>query len=440
MKLHVLRPWRPGRGEWNRAAVYHLARRAGFGAGRAELDRLLAGGVSDAVDRFLSDDAPDARLLAGAAALLPQGEIDALAAWWMSLILSGKAPLRERIALLWHDHFATSFAKVKDVRMMHRQNTLFRERGLGDFRELLHAVATDPAMLIWLDGDANRAGTPNENFAREVMELFALGIGNYTERDIQESARALTGWGTEGRSFRYRAPDHDGGTKTIFGERGTFGGEEAIDLILAQPACPRHIARRLLEEFVAPNPRKEWVEETAELLVSEDWSIGRTVEVILRSELFFSPQARRSRIAGPIELVATTIRTLGARVPARLALEAAMRMGQIPFQPPSVKGWDGMKTWINAGAWVARHNALWRLARAHVEDTDEVHLDLRDSLGSPKSNEDATRFALELLTPDLVDGAFAEAVRESVRSAPSLDEALTGATALVLTAPEYHLI
>ena len=434
-----LRPWRPAAGAWDRAAAAHLQRRAGFGSEPGGVERSVTAGLEASLAAVFARDEHDPRLLAGAQALLPAGSTDRLAAWWMALILAGGAPLRERVVLMWHDHFATSDDKVGDARLMYRQNQLFREQGLGDFRALLHAVARDPAMLVWLDGDQNKRGQANENFAREVMELFALGIGNYTEADIQEGARAFTGWGTKGRSFVVREADHDPGTKTLFGESGAFRGGDVIDLILAHPACARHIARRLLEEFVAPDPEDGWVRETAALLVANDWHVGRTIEVILASELFFSPAARRARIAGPVEIVATTAHALGARIPAQKAADAAGAMGQSLFRPPNVKGWDGMRAWINAGTWVARHNAFVGLAQAHVDQADGVEVDLRAACGDPATVADVPAAVLVTLLPGQTDVPLRATLERAAREAGDLDRALALTTALVLTSPQYQL-
>ncbi len=427
MRLVALERWRPRESEWNRAAAAHLFRRLGFGAEPGRVERALGDGFEPTLEELLAKDAHDPRLLAGAEALLPAGSTDDLAAWWMSLVLAGGAPLRERTTLMWHDHFATSDRKVEDARAMHRQNRWLRERGLGDFRELLHGIAKDPAMLVWLDGNSNRAGHPNENFAREVMELFALGIGNYDERDVQEAARALTGWGTEGRSFVFREKDHDAGSKRVLG-RGTRSGEEALDAILAHPACPRFVARRLLEEFVAPAPEVAWVEETAALLVERDWNVRATLEVLLASRLFFSPAARRSRIAAPVECLAITARTLAARLAPRKAAEAARAMGQSLFRPPSVKGWDGGRAWINAGTWVARHDALFELARG------------AGGLVSVAEPAEVPRNVLEVLLPDLDPAPFTPVLERAARRAQDLESALELVTALVLTSPEFQMV
>ena len=427
------RPWQPAEREWNRAAAQHLFRRAGFGAGPARIRRALEDGFAATLEELLARDSHEERLQRGIHALLPAQDSAALASWWMSLILGNGAPLRERMVLLWHDHFATSDAKVDDARMMFAQNDLFRRVGLGDFRELLRGVAKDPAMLVWLDGDQNRAGQPNENFARELLELFGLGLGNYTERDIQEAARAFTGWGTQGRSFVFRPVHHDGGTKEIFGTRGELSGDDAIDLVLSHPACARHIARRLLAEFVHPDPERIWVDELARRLVQADWNLRATVELVLRSELFFSEPARRSRIAGPVELCAATVLTLGGagrEIAPRALVEACASMGQALLRPPSVKGWDGMRNWIDAGTWVARHN----LFRSLTENAD-----LQAAFGSPGRREDVPRAVLECLLPEQTGGALAALLQSASHETENVDEALRLVTALVLTSPEYQL-
>ncbi|MEM7305696.1 MAG: DUF1800 domain-containing protein [Planctomycetota bacterium] len=435
MKGRSLKAWRPGRGEWNRGAAAHLLRRAGFGASREEVERALEAGLEATIDDVLSRDEHDPALLGGARHLVAAGNIEQLAAWWMALILGGGAPLRERVTLLWHDHFATSDAKVDDVRLMYRQNQLLREHGLGDFRQLLHEVARDPAMLLWLDGNENKRGHPNENFAREVMELFGLGIGNYTERDVQEAARALTGWGTKGRAFHYRPAEHDDGTKTIFGQTGDFGGEEAIDLVLAHPACARRIAARLLEELVAPDLGEAAIEEAARALVDFDWNIARTIEAIVRSELFFSDRARRSRIAGPVELVAASVRALEASVAPADAARATAEMGQALFRPPSVKGWDGGRDWINAGTWLARHNHLARLAAAK----GDARPDFARAFGTPDAARSAADAVLTVLAPDGCNDGYRDAVVEAAESCASTEAALVLAAQAVLTSPEYQL-
>jgi len=428
----LLDPWRPRAGQWDRAAAQHLFRRAGFGARPAELELALSEGLEATLVRVFADGTPP-ELLASIQPLLPAGELEHLQAWWMALILEGGSPLRERMTLVWHDHFATSNDKVGDVRLMYAQNELFRVHGLGDFRTLLKAVARDPAMLRWLDGDSNRRGHANENFARETLELFTLGRGNYGERDVQEAARAFSGWGISGRTSLFLPEHHDDGEKTLLGHTGRFGCDEALDLVLEQPTCARHVARVLLEAFVMPNPEEAWVTELGDVLREADWSIERALKALLASRLFFSPASRRARIAGPVELVAVAVRTIGARVAPRRTAHWASRMGQALFRPPSVKGWDGGRAWIHAGAWIARHNALVEL----VSD-DATQDELARFLDSSE-REDLPASALGRLLPEGAGQPFTDALERAARHANDVAEARKAVVALVLTSPEFQL-
>jgi uncharacterized protein (DUF1800 family) len=375
MNGDLLEPWEPGANGWDRAAVLHLYRRGGFGASPGEVEQALSDGLQPTLAR-LFEDHTSPELRDSIRPLLAAGELELLQAWWMALILEGGAPLRERMTLVWHGHFATSNDKVDDVRMMHAQNECFRRLGLGDFRVLLRAVARDPAMLRWLDGDSNRRGQPNENFARELMELFALGLGNFDEQDVREGARAFSGWGTFGRSFVSRPELHDEGVKSIFDRSGTWTGEDALDLVLEHPACARHVARRLLQAFVAPKVADEWVEALVHVLRGAGWDVGHTLRTLLASRLFFSAAARRSRIAGPVELAAVAARGLDAGIAPRCAARLAADMGQSLFRPPSVKGWEGGRAWIHSGHWIARHNALVAISAADGAGGSDTRLDL----------------------------------------------------------------
>ncbi len=264
--------WFPsGEAAWDRAAAAHLLRRSGFGHAPGDLDRLVALGPRDALGSLLAPDADAVvRFNAAAdeldAAASATGRFDALAAAWTYRMLRSPDPLREKMTLFWHGHFATSGAKVTDARLMADQITLFRRHALGRFGDLLAATATDPAMLLWLDGDRNRAGAANENLARELFELFALGPGNYSEADVKEAARALTGWtvtdATDGRRAVFDPSRHDGGNKTIFGVTGRFGMGEVVRLTLSHPACGLFLVRKLFRFFISetaePSDARSW--------------------------------------------------------------------------------------------------------------------------------------------------------------------------------------
>jgi len=421
-------------GDLDRASAAHVLRRVGFGAPPERVDRAVREGL-EATLRDLERRRDHEPALTGdaAARLASLGDPETLQARWMALILGDGAPLLERVTLMWHGHFATSNAKVGDVRLMHRQNELFREHGLGDFRALLHRVAKDPAMLVWLDGDLNRVGAPNENFAREVMELFALGIeGGYTEGDIQEAARAFTGWSVRGRRFTFRAEHHDGGEKRLFGRGGVRTGEEAIDRILEHPSCPRWIARRLLTTFLAPEPSEALVARYARVLVEEGWHVGDTLGRLFRDEVFLGQDARRSRIRGPVELIADAVLTCGADVAPLEAARAASRMGQSLFAPPSVEGWEGGRAWIDPGTWLARHNWLVDLALSGG-------IDAAAAFGRHAEPGPCVDAVTRALLPEGAGPELRAALLGAAESADSPARASAEVCALVLTSPEYHL-
>jgi uncharacterized protein (DUF1800 family) len=218
------------------------------------------------------------------------------------------------------------------------------------------AVAKDPAMIVWLDGESNVKEHPNENFARELMELFTCGIGNYTEQDVLEAARAFTGWHREGNAFRFAADVHDTGAKKIFGRRGKFDGADVIDLLMAQPATPRFLARKLLRFFAAPSPADDVVAEAAELYDRTQLNTRLFLRELFQSQYFFSDECHHTRIASPAEFVIGVARTLNVRQPAPELIEHLDAMGQHLLAPPNVKGWDGEEKWINSTTLAARLN------------------------------------------------------------------------------------
>jgi len=346
------------------AAAGHLLGRAGYGVRSDRLEEAVREGLDRTVERVLSGEKPgemfretfretDALLKTSA---LEADSIDSLKAWWAFRLTESPHPLEERMTLMWHDHFATSYQKVQSVRMMADQNRLFRREALGRFDRLLLDVARDPAMLVWLDSNLNRKRQPNENFSRELFELFGLGLGNYTEKDIQEAARAFSGWHVRHGRYWFNEAQCDRGSKQVLGKTGAFGGEDVIRVTLEQPACSRLIARRLLEEFVAPGPKPEQVEELAGRLKHHRWQLRPVLGELFRSELFFAERSRGARIKSPIELVVGTFRQLGGTAAYSSMVELTAQLGQDLFQPPSVKGWDGDRGWLNTASMILRLN------------------------------------------------------------------------------------
>jgi uncharacterized protein (DUF1800 family) len=352
---------------WDLARVVHLHRRAGFAATWDELQRDLKDGPEKAVSRLLSGDAnphggkdfeTTARLITAAATA--QGEINRLKASWFFRFLFSPDPLLEKLTLLWHDHFATANGKVDDANLMARQNDTLREHARGKFGELLNAAVREPALLSYLDAPTNRKGHPNENLARELLELFTLGVGHFTEDDVKEAARALTGWSVDDGRFVRVQPRHDDGEKTILGQKGKFNGDGLIDLLLKQPAVADRLAVKLVRTFfgedgIPADARKQLADGLRERELNVVWG----VETILRSRLFFAEGNLRRRVLSPVEFVTGSARALSLYDPAPSTLALADwsgRMGQDLFDPPNVGGWPAGRKWIHARSLVARSN------------------------------------------------------------------------------------
>jgi uncharacterized protein (DUF1800 family) len=337
----------------------HLLRRAGFGGSEADVARLASLGMEGAVDALLHPAAPDADLPSYPDVVSlydPKKARLTAQLWWLDRMLRTNRPLVEKMTLFWHGHFATSVQKVLPPQMVAQVN-LFRQFGLGRFPVLLSAVTRDPAMLIWLDNRANAKAHPNENYAREVMELFALGLGAYTEDDIKEAARAFTGWTVDKNQQAVFVPArHDDGIKTVLGKSGRLDADDVIAIVVSQPVHQRFLAHKLLEFFVYSDPEPELIESAAQVYALSGFDLARTVGTILRSNIFFSPRAYRAIPKSPLELAIGTLRYIGAQtVPPNLPYQLA-RMGQEPLNPPSVKGWDGGPAWINTSTLLARFN------------------------------------------------------------------------------------
>lgn len=366
-KSSILKRWQPSATEpWNLRRVWHMHRRAGFAGTWGEMQRDLNDGVDASVDRFLAGQnrlvgVPDgfhemAKTIGHAA--MTSGNINRLKAWWIYRMICAPDSLTERLTIMWHNHFATSNVKVDDIELMWQQNLLFRQHARGPFRDLLTAVVKDPAMLIWLDAAANRKEHPNENLARELMELFTLGEGHYTEADVKDAARCLTGWTISRRTFRDHARHHDDGEKTVGGQAGRFNGDDLLDLLLARPETSQRLAWRLCHTFLGENVATvDDINELGAALRDHDLNIGWGVATLLKSELFFSDANLCTRVKSPIDLTVGAVRALELleSPPSTLLLaEHIDRLGQQLFQPPNVFGWKGGRSWINARSIIGR--------------------------------------------------------------------------------------
>ncbi|MCP4251678.1 MAG: DUF1800 domain-containing protein, partial [bacterium] len=325
---------------WDADRAAHLLRRAGFGGTPEQIEFLTSLGVKNAVDylvdyhknplndsefvpitgpdmlrmRELRREASDEQRKQNRRRLtqLQRRQFGQLQAWWLRRMILTNRPLEEKMTLFWHGHFTSGFREVKNSTWLWRQNQFLRQNALGNLRDLLIGISRDAAMMQYLDAANNRKGHPNENYARELMELFTLGVGNYTEHDVTEAARAFTGGRTGPKGFHVVWRQHDNGVKKVLGRRGRLDGKDVIDILLEEPATANHLARKLLVFFVEPEPADDLVRALAVVIRRSGYDFRKTMRVLLASEAFYAPQARHALIKSPVELIVASVRLLEA--------------------------------------------------------------------------------------------------------------------------------
>ena len=375
----------------------HLLSRTAFGATPAEIHALEAFDYPTAVDRLLANPrreamtpAPDWIGLGPAEVQRRQRTAEAerkkgvdgkdlsvvrpvqeqgreLKNWWVEEMIATDQPLVERMTLFWHGHFTSSLMKVRYPASLFRQNALFRREALGNYATLLKAVARDPAMLIYLDGRGSVARQPNENFARELLELFTLGEGHYGEADIKAAARAFTGWSVDRESGRFvdHRGQHDDGQKAFLGRSGRFDGDDILMILLAQPRTAEMIVEKLWREFVSLKPDPAEVTRLATAFRQGGYEIKPLMRAILLSAAFRDPANRGALIKSPVDLIVGTVHVLGLPVPEKTGLVRMLQgLGQVPFDPPNVKGWAGGENWISTYTLLLRQQFLRRMIEA----------------------------------------------------------------------------
>jgi len=405
----LLQPYTPSSDEpFDEVKAAHLLNRAGFGGRPDEIERVMKLGPQYAVDWLMDfpdapadeeskTDQPDLSPVEGypknfrelreklanktpeerkaLQQMLMQANREALVqvvGWWMKRMASGPFPLQEKLTLFWHGHFTTSAKDERAALLMWQQNELLRRQSAGNFREFVRQISRDPAMLDYLNNQQNKKAHPNENYARELMELFTLGIGNYTEDDIKQAARALTGWGHDGQDFVFRRFDHDDGEKQFMGRRGNFEGDDVIDIILENKACAPYIAGKLFRSFAYDVPEDGVVESLGAQLRDAKWELRPVLRTILTSKAFYQPRAVGVQIKSPIQLVVGTVRLLDLEFPQPQRLANPLNlMGQVPMMPPNVKGWPGGRMWINTSTLFVRYNTAVFLAGGAMPDSGD---------------------------------------------------------------------
>jgi uncharacterized protein (DUF1800 family) len=346
------------------AKIGHVLRRAGFGASPADLPEYLSLGVSGTLDRLLNfshvaNDAFETRLKS---LNLDFSKRDDLVRWFTLRMLYSQRPFEEKLTLFWHGVLTSSFAKVGGktrLPFIIQQNQLLREKGLGRFDDLMRAITVDPAMLFWLDGRLSSGKSPNENYAREVMELFTMGIGNYTQDDVHQGALALTGWVVRADGAHFVPARHYHESVSFLGHSGPMTVDDVVRIICAHPATGAHLAHRMWRFFVYDNPSPQDIQPLADAYYKSDHSIAAMVKAMFAAPAFFSAQAYRARVKSPLEFVVGAIRALGLETNATGLSSVLNAMGQVPLDPPNVAGWPGdgaSAAWMSTQSWIMRVN------------------------------------------------------------------------------------
>ena len=432
--------------------IKHLLRRAGFGSTPKELQYYESLGYEKCVKVLLEPEHVDDSELDGLIANehFDFTRLDDLRRWWIYRMTFTRRPLQEKMTLFWHGHFATSNQKIENPYAMYMQNSSMRQLGLGNFHDLLLSMTKDPAMIVWLDNQQNKKGEPNENYAREVMELFSLGIGNYSEKDVKEAARAFTGWQTHADGFFFNAKNHDYGEKTFLKNTGAYNGDDIIGIIVEQDSLGKFLATKMCKFFVADNPSPAIIADVA----SSYKLRGNNIRHML-STLFLHDEFKRdsyhAKIKSPVELVVGSLKTLQVTQLDNDGATFMNRMGQNLFEPPSVKGWDGGPAWIATDTMMERFNFTTRLTQEKFDALEGYikpsALIADQGLSTPEVMVD---YFLELLVdddvspataPDLVRYLTTDSAGKSVNPMNDdklLDAKLRGLVHLIMTLPTYQ--
>ncbi len=488
----MLQPLPPAK--WNSICARHLLSRAGFGGSPSEIEKLTGWGIDRAVEQFvdfekISDPTPapewakpdpnrlerlqkfrrasaqERREMQREERRRQVGNLQDLRHEWLRRMTEGPRPLQEKLVLFWHGHFATSIQKVKDAYLMWRQNEIFRRYAAASWGELLAAVSKDPAMLVWLDQAQSRKEHPNENFAREVMELFTLGEGNYTEKDVTEAARAFTGWSFDRarQEFVNRPMWHDRGDKTVLGKTGDLDGDAALRQILAQPQAARFITTKLWTFFAAENPSADLIDSLAEEFRRSGYQFRPWLRQIFRSEQFYAPSIMGAQVKSPVQWLVQSVRELERRTPPPMITNNVTRLlGQELFAPPNVKGWDGGLSWITTNNLINRYHlaellvlgvnpmpmandrpalrarmANFRRGRKVLDPIDV------EKLFAPDERENVSKLMAALqrrFLPAALKPNQIQVLREYLEKAGGLsEETIRQAVRLIMSTPEYQL-
>lgn len=450
--------------EWTAENAAHLLRRSGFGPTSAEVKQLVKKGQAGAIQSLFKKGTPSDKWKYDP----DETYLNEMQNWWVKRMLAAKVPLVEKMALFWHNFFATAISKLESVHLMHQQNRTLRKYALKSFRELLNAMCRDPALLIWLDNDSNVAEDPNENFARELQELFstgthdAAGAPNYSEQDVVECARAFTGWTVRNDDFYFDAGEHDFGTKTFKGTTGPLDGTDVIELLVVDPATARRIAHKLYSFFARDVELSDPVlDPLVQAYYDHDTAIRPVLEAIFGSDGFYADDVRYARVKSPVEFLVGSIRMLKGKVVDKNDAhywigEYLQSLGQSIFDPPSVFGWNEGMSWASSNALLQRSQMAERIADARGFDSPPIVWKPKSFLPKPSKwgGYDAAgvvEFVLSALGPVRAEPSTVALLEQYLLAdenglpgsfslaEDSIDSKVRGLVALVLSSPEFQL-
>jgi hypothetical protein len=472
----MLEPFVPTTGDpFDRVKAAHLLNRAGFGGTADEIDEGLELGPARAVERLLDfpdanadehsrTDVPDLSAIEGYPRTFAERRelfvgktpeermminnrlmaanreaMQATVHWWMTRMADGPYPLQEKLTLFWHGHFTTSARDERSAWLMWQQNETLRRNAAGNFRTFVREISRDPAMLDYLNNQQNRKQSPNENYARELMELFTLGIGNYTEDDIKQAARAFTGWAHDGDDFIFRRQDHDTGEKIFFGRRGNWGGDDVIDIILQHNAAGPYIASKLINFFVTDYPDPAIAGALGKHFRDVGYNLRPVLRMLFTSKLFYSDRVIGAQIKSPIQLVVGTVRNLNVQMPDARALNLSMQqMGQVPFDPPNVRGWPGGRLWINTSTLFMRYNTAMNLAGGAPVGRLRRGAAFKPEVVRGSAKQVAEAWVERLIQRPVAADRIA-VLADALGNAPEREDNVRKMVQLIVSMPEYQL-
>jgi len=426
------------------STIPHLLRRTGFGADPHELEMYQRMGFDTAVNHLVNYETLDNSMVPARPYIVMSyansqyDDLGTIQWWWLNRMVNTSRPLEEKMTLFWHNHFATAIGKVGNPYLMYVQNRFLRANALGNFRDLLLGITSDPAMLIWLDGDNSTKGNPNENYAREIMEVFSTGRGPYTEDDVKAGARAFTGYVVnDDGSVSFDQSQHDPGSKTYLGLTGNFGPEDIVDILVPHPATAAYLASELFSYFAYPYPSEETVSKFAQVYLDSKYSVKAVVEAILKSDEFRSSDSYLAQVKSPVEFVATALRSTRATSDQYSTLDSLSYMGQTLLDPPTVFGWPSGMSWIDSASIFERYNFPLKLQTTQEDGASGLDSGVVYPSGQPSSS--GVQTLANALFPDGMPQEFLGVIQNSASNYSDPVAGTKDALRLTMASPFYLL-